>query len=304
MTKTDRSIHLCLSFILYLLGKIPTPKSVALSNVLGDLWFLCDRKHKKIVLNNLSMAYKNQIKPLKRRQLAKKVFQNTVRMLFEYAWFHTRSPKDVAEFIKIKGLHHLKKAHSKKKGVLLLTGHMGNWEVATVVTSLTGLPLSVVYRKIKSKPIDLLVKKNREAVGLKLYQLHNALDGVQEALACGDIVGLLMDQNTGHRRGVFIDFFGIPACSNPGLAKLALETGAPVVPGFSYRSGNKFVLEIQPEMPVIKTGNPKNDIILNTQNQNNVIEKIVRRYPDQWFWIHNRWKTRPLSEAQAWETES
>ena len=299
MTIFEKIVFNVLKTLLYFLGKIPPKTGWTISQKLGRLWFFVDKKHRKIVKNNLKMAYMEKLNPRERKALTQKVFENTAKIFFEFAWFHNINPKRFSEHIWVQGLDHLISAHARKKGVLVLTGHMGNWELVTALAYVTGLPSTVVYRRLKFEPLEKLIKHYRESIGINLFQLHNAFDGVSKALARGDLVGLLMDQNTGHSRGVFVDFFGIKACSNPGLAKLALSTGAPVVPVFSYRTQDQFVIEIQPELPLIRTGNLEKDIIANTQEQNWIIEKMVKRFPEQWFWFHRRWKTRPLSKEKT-----
>jgi len=296
MKKFDKAIYLILQLLFFILGKIPLKTGKHLGNILGGLWFFLDKRHRKITKNNLLLAYKKEKSNRQLSALARRVFNNTVRMIFEYAWFYNSEPKYGSDLIRVKGLKHLEKAHAKGKGVILLSAHMGNWEIGAALAAISRLPISIVYRKIKSKPVDLIVQQNRQKMGVKLYPLHNAFDGVNQTLKGGNVVGLLMDQNSGLNRGIFINFFGVKACANPGLAKLALQTGTPVLPSFVYRSSGKFIIEMQPELPVIRTGNREKDILQNTQLQNTVIEKMVRQHPDQWFWIHKRWKTRPLEE--------
>jgi KDO2-lipid IV(A) lauroyltransferase len=298
MKLIDKVTYLGLQLFISILGKIPLRTGTSIGNFLGAIWFSVDKKHKKITIDNLSHAYGQELSKKEIITLARKIFKNTARMIFEYAWLYNSVSKNNSKYFSIKGVEYLSAAHAKKKGVLLLSAHLGNWELGAALATFTNFPITVVYRKIKSKPIDLLIQKNRESFGVKVYPLHNAFDGVSQALKRGDLVGLLIDQNTGHNRGVFIDFFGRKACANTGLAKLALQTGAPVVPIFNYRENGKFIIEIQPELPVIRTGDIKNDILKNTQSQNTTIEKIVRKHPDQWFWIHKRWKTRPLHEKR------
>jgi len=295
----EKIIFNVLKNLLYFLGKIPPKTGWTISQNLGRLWFRVDKKHRMIVKTNLKIAYMEKLNSRERIALTQKVFENTVKMFFEFAWFHNINPKRFSDYIRVQGLYHLVSAHAREKGVLVLTGHMGNWELVTALAYMTGLPSSVVYRRIEFEPLERLIKQYRERIGVNLFQLHNAFDGVSKALARGDLVGLLMDQNTGHSRGVFVDFFGIKACSNPGLVKLALSTGAPIIPIFSYRTYDQFVIEIQPELPLIRTGDPEKDIIANTQEQNRIIEQMVRRFPEQWFWFHKRWKTRPLFEEKA-----
>jgi len=296
MKLIDKAVYLGLQLFFSILGKFSLQTGASLGKFLGKIWFFLDKHHKKITIDNLSHAYGHEMSRKEIITLARKIFNNTARMLFEYAWFYSPGSKHDSGFFCVKGMEHLKAAHAKKKGVLLLSAHLGNFELTAALVSIVDFPITVVYRKIKSKPFDLLVQKNRESVGAKLFPLHNALDGVSQALEQGNLIGLLMDQNVGRKRGVFIDFFGRKACANPGLSKLALQTGAPVIPVFIYREKGKFIFEIQPELPLIKTGDITNDILKNTQIQNITIEKIVRRYPEQWFWVHRRWKTRPLGE--------
>ncbi len=296
MKTLDKVIYLLLMLVFLILGKISFRTGKQLGNILGGIWFALDKKHRKTTLDNLSLAYKNEKNITQISDLARKVFNNTVRMIFEYAWFYNSVSKLDSDHIRVNGLDHLKDAHVKGKGVLILSAHMGNWEIGALLAPISGLPISIVYRKIKSEPIDRIVRQNRERLGMSLYPLHNALEGVNKTLKNGNIVGLLMDQNTGLNRGVFVDFFNMKACANPGLAKLALQSGAPVIPVYCYREHSKFIIEIQAELPIIRSGNIEQDILLNTQIQNTAIEKIVKQHPDQWFWIHKRWKTRPLEE--------
>ncbi|THB79093.1 MAG: lauroyl acyltransferase [Desulfobacteraceae bacterium] len=298
MTASEKLIYRLLILFCTVIGAISLQKSRTLSRLLGRFWYTVDKKHRRVVLDNLTQAFGREMTPGQIRELAEKVFYNTVLIVFEYTWFHSSKNRYRSDRIQLTGLEHLRKAHQKNKGVLVLTGHMGSWEVLTAVAPITGLPASVVYKTIESKPINRFVKENREKAGIKLYPLHNAFDAVYEALDRGELVGLLMDQNTSHARGVFIDFFGRKACANPGLVKLAFQTGAAVVPVFNYRQGDKIIIEIQPELPLIRTGNWQQDIFENTQFHHQVMEDFIRQHPDQWFWVHNRWKNRPFEEMR------
>lgn len=293
MNPLDTIIYVTLKYLLLFLGQIPPSTASFFSRYIARIWFRLDGKHRKITLGNLRQAYGETMGTARTTDLAAAVFENTIKMLFEYAWFYGPNVRYNARYFKVKGFSHLLDARKKNKGVLALTAHMGNWELAAALCPIAGIPVTVVYRKIKSGAVDRLVRENRQRLGLSVYPLRNAFKGVTRALHDNQTVGLLMDQNTGHDRGVFIDFFGRKACANPGLSKLALESGAPVVPIFGYRENNHFIIEIQQALPLIKTGDVQRDIHANTQLQNNAIEAVVRRYPAQWFWMHNRWKTRP-----------
>ena len=297
MNNLEKILERILKCTLGGMGRIPRHISKGLAIFLGKVWFSLDKKHQSITIDNLSRAYGGKLSPGQCRQLAETVFANTVQMIFEYAWFYASQERERSSCFKVRGMAHLRKAHAKGKGVLILTGHMGNWELLLALVPLSGYPASVVYRPIKSEPIDRVVRENRNSIGVSLHPLHNAFEGVRKGLEKGELIGLLMDQNTGHHRGVFVEFFNRKACANPGLAKLALDTGAPVLPVFIFRENNRFIIEVQPELKVIRTGDREKDIVENTQLHNATIEKVVRRYPEQWFWLHKRWKTRPLDGA-------
>lgn len=296
MTAKDRLIYKLLSVMVAVLGRLSLDRGRSVSAVLGGIWFSLDRHHRKITVDNLARAYGSTMNRDRVVRLAHRVFANTVRMLFEYAWYYTTGLKNCDRYLSFRGIEHLARAHSRGKGVLCLSGHLGNWEMAVSAVPLTRLPVSAVYRKIKSKPLDAFIYDNRARAGCRLFPLHHALDAVMEALDRGDLVGLLVDQNSGHNKGVFVNFFGRKACSSKGLARLALSTGAPVVPVFIFRENDRYVMEAQPELPLVFTGDENADVRVNTQNYQMAIEKMVRRYPDQWFWIHKRWKTRPLNQ--------
>ncbi len=293
MGRIDKIVYLGLSGLTSALGCIPLKTGVFFSNVLGSVWFAMDKQHRKVTLDNLMNAYGSELVPTDIKQMAKQVFINSVRMIFEYAWFYRLDPKQYGRYFTFNGIGHVLDASKKGKGVLGFTAHLGNWELSGLIGPATGLPMAVVYRKIKSSAVDRFVRENRERFGCRMLVLHNALAGILKALDRGDLIGLLVDQNSGLNSGVFVDFFGRKACANKGLARLALSTGAPVVPIFIFREKGRFILECQPELPLVRTGNEKKDIKVNTQLYNTVIESMVRRYPEQWFWMHDRWKTRP-----------
>ncbi len=270
------------------------------AGVIGKVWFGLDKKRRQITLANIALAYGPDLNQNQRQNLAKAVFKNSVKMFFEYARFSRLFPGQRSKELSVRGLCHLSAAHAKGKGVLCFSCHMGNWEAGTYLSPMVKTPFIVVYRRLKFKPLDRYIKEKRSSSGTKMVTMHKALDKVLEGLDSGELIGLIIDQNVRQRsRGVFVDFFGRKACANTGLARLALSTRAPVVPIFCYREGGKCIIEILPEMPLVRTGDETRDIFENTQSYNTLIETYVRKHPDQWFWIHNRWRTRPLSEKKA-----
>lgn len=278
----------CFSFLPYFITK-------NLAVVIGAMWFLLDKRHRNMALTNLQASFGTEKSQKKLKKIAFTVFANTVHMVFEMAKAYRWPQEKVRKMITVRGLYHLKIAHQKGKGILLLTGHTGNWEMSVHLKTLTGIDGSGVYRKLDFPPLEQFILEKRKSTGCRMYALKESVFGIFYELNQGNFVGLLVDQNAKRSQGVFVDFFGRPACANKGLAQLALNTGAPVIPYFFRRENKAFILEFGPEVKTVVTGDKVSDIIANTQNYNRIIENFIRKYPDQWLWIHNRWKNQPCS---------
>jgi KDO2-lipid IV(A) lauroyltransferase len=197
------------------------------------------------------------------------------------------------------GFENFASAQARGKGVLFLTGHMSAWELAPFAQALFGYPLHFLARAIDNACVDALVTRYRCLSGNLPVEKNQSARAVLKILAAGGTVGILADHNTLLTEGVFVDFFGIPACTTAGLARFALHTDAAVVPGFLHWDPaiRKYRLCFEPAVQLIRTGDDATDIRENTQQFTRVIENYVRRYPDQWLWVHRRWKTRPPGEA-------
>ena len=184
------------------------------------------------------------------------------------------------------------------KGVLFLTGHVGAWELSAFAHSLQGHPLSIVMRSLDNPYVDALIQSYRTMHGNRTVEKDDFVRGLLAAMRAGETVGILMDTNMTPPQGVFVDFFGIPACTASGLARIALRTDAAVVPGFTIWDSKlrKYILRFDSAVELVRTGDDQADIVANTAKFTKVIEDYVRRYPDQWLWVHRRWKTRPEGE--------
>ena len=275
------------------IGCVPRKTGIRIGNVIGRLLFTFDKKHRKIAINNVSRAFGWQPQSDEVLRIVHQVFNNLGTMIFEIAWVARLSPKVLMRHFRISGREHYHRAIEKGKGVLLLTAHMGNWELFTVIAHMAGIPANVVYRPLDSQVLDDAIRQIRCRFGAELIPTKRAIFRIVKALKKNECVALLMDQNVDWYNGVYVDFFGRRACTNKGMAVMALRTEAPVVPIFLLREGLGFRAEVCPEIPLIKTGDNQKDVELNTEKYNQAIEKIVRQYPDQWFWVHQRWKTRP-----------
>ena len=212
------------------------------------------------------------------------------------------TPKEASAFIEYDGLEHYLAARERGKGVLVLTGHLGAWELSSFYHSLVGYPMGLVIRRLDNPLVDALVNRIRCLHGNKVLHKDDFARGLITAMRAGESVGILMDTNMTPPQGVFVDFFGKAACTASGLARVALKTGAAVVPGFllweaDQVSGGRYVLHFAEQIEIAPTEDQEADIVALTQRCTSVIESWVRRYPDQWLWIHRRWKTRPVGDA-------
>ena len=297
MRYSERIIVAAYNALLKFFGLFSRKWAVRFAEFLGGVLFNVAKKHRRIVLDNLTYAFGHEKQPEEIEKIARQVFINLVHVVLEIAWSLQLDERHLSKHFKIDGYHHIKKAYEKGKGVLVLTAHFGNWELLSVIGGMIKFPQSVVVRPLDFKSLDHFVFKLRTRFGGKMIPKQRSFRKIIRRLHRGEMVYLLMDQNVDWYEGVFVDFMGHRACTNKGLALLALKTGAAVVPVFMVREKSGFRAEFGPEIITVQTGDRQKDIEINTQEYNRVIENFIRRYPDQWFWVHQRWKTKPY---QAW----
>ena len=293
MQYTERILNTLLKF----LGVFSRRRAERIAHFFGKILFNVDRKHRKIALDNLIYAFGHEKQFQEIEEIARQVFINLVKIVFEIAWSLHLKESQFKEHFKIDGYHNIKNAYQKGRGVLALTAHFGNWELLTIIASMIKFPINIVVRPLDFKPLDHFIFNLRTRYGGKIIPKERSIHAIIKSLNRGEMVALLMDQNVDWYEGVFVDFMGHRACTSKGLALFALKTEAPVVPVFMIREKSGLRAEFGPEVVTVKTGDRQKDIEINTQEYNRVIENFVRRYPEQWFWIHQRWKTKPY---QAW----
>jgi len=290
MTFLNRLAGPALRRAIWVLGCIPRAAGIRIGKVIGRLLYTFDKKHRNIANGNVGRAFGWHPTSKSVQRIVRQVFCNLGTMLFEIAWANQLDPKQHPRYFKITGSEHYHRAMEKDRGALLLTAHMGNWELFTIIAHMTGIPANVVYRPLDSKALDEAVKQIRCRFGAQLIPTKNAFYRIAKTLKKKGCVAMLMDQNVDYYNGVFVDFFGRRACTNRGMAYMALRTGAPVVPVFMLREKGGFRAVVLPEIPLMKTGDIQKDIELNTEKYNQAIEAFIRQYPEQWFWVHRRWK--------------
>jgi Kdo2-lipid IVA lauroyltransferase/acyltransferase len=283
-----------ISTLFWMIGCIPASIADSLARAGAGLWFRIDKKHRNIAIQNLTRAFGHEKSPEQIQVLAAKSFYNILRIPFEIGWSDRLTLPELYRHAEIFGLHHVQAALAKGKGVLGLTAHIGNWELLPSVAPMAGFSADIIYRPLDFFPLDAFFLRLRTRFGAGLIPNTHAMRKILRQLKHGHFVAMLMDQNVDWYEGVFVEFFNHRACTNKGFALLALKTGAPVVPIFMVRNQRRFIIEFCPELELVQTGDRTHDVEANTLRYNQAIESMIRRYPDQWFWVHQRWKTRPF----------
>ncbi|MDE3168587.1 MAG: lysophospholipid acyltransferase family protein [Acidobacteriota bacterium] len=233
-----------------------------------------------------------------RRKAIRGMIRQVGWMAGEFSQFPKYTRKNIPGIVTIEGAEHFDCARAKGKGVLFLTGHMSAWELAPFAHALYGYPLDFLVRPVASRRVDALVNAYRCLSGNAPIEKNRAARAMLKILAQGGTVGILADHNTTLEEGVFVDFFGLPACTTSGLARIALRTGAAVVPGFLRWDdpSRKYILGFASALDLLSSGDEDRDVRENTARFTKIIEDFVRAHPDQWLWVHKRWKTRPPGE--------
>jgi len=277
-----------------ILGILPRSLSRALAIFLSQIVYLLHAKLRRVGMRNLAMAFPEKSEA-ERARILRGVFKSLGRELAELCQFPRYTLENVEQVVVYDGLENYERAYARKKGVLFLTAHFGGWELSAFVHSMHGHWMHVVMRPMDNPYLDRLLQSYRTMHGNKVVPKDDFVRGLLAAMKAGEVVGILMDTNMTPPQGIFVDFFGIPACTASGLARIALRTDAAVVPTFTIwdESLGKYRLRFDPHIELIRTGNLEADITVNTQLFTKRIEDYARQYPDQWLWVHRRWKTRP-----------
>ena len=277
-----------------ILGTLPRPLSRGFAIGISQIVYLLHFRLRQVGMRNLAMVFPEK-SAAERARILRGVFTSLGRQLAELCQFPRCTPENIDEVVVYDGLENYERAYARKKGVLFLTAHFGGWELSAFAHSLHGHWLHVVMRPMDNPYLDRLLQQNRTRYGNKTVAKDDFVRGLLAAMKAGETVGILMDTNMTPPQGIFVNFFGIPACTASGLARIALRTDAAVVPGFTIWDPalRKYRLRFDPALELVRTGNLEADITANTQMFTKVIEDYVRKYPDQWLWVHRRWKTRP-----------
>jgi len=267
-----------------------TKYAMALGRAIGTLAYVIDAPHRRIAMRNLRLAFPDW-SPEKIRQTAKRVFQHFGATFIEICQLATYSKDDVMARVQVVGVERWKQELDGNQGLILVSAHLGNWEFGTQLTAcFMQKPTLGVVKKIRFKPLNQWVHNLRTRFGIHVIYKKGALPDMRQALRRNGVVGLLVDQSR-RKESVDVNFFGHRVPATPAAAFLGLRCKSPILPIFCVREASgQLTVHVDEPIDIKRTGNLRADIQANTQLITAAVERMIRRYPEQWFWVHKRWK--------------
>ncbi len=287
--------------ILKTLGVLPRAAARGLASGVAQVLCAILPKLRKTAEFNLQLAFP-EWSEAQRKAVIHGMLRNLGWMAAEFARLPRYRKENIEQLVVLDGHENFLAGHGRGKGVLYLTGHIGAWELSSYAHALYGFPLHYMARPLYNARVNTLVNEYRCLSGNRPIFKNESARVLLKILRESGTVGILADQNTMPEEGVFVDFFGETACTTTGIARVALHTGAAVVPGYAIwdESIRKYRLRFEPPVELIRTGDADKDVLENTQRFARVMEQIIRKYPEQWVWVHARWKTRPKGEPELY----
>ena len=279
----------CLAFVVYVM---PLGLALALANVIGQAAFLAARKYARITVENLQSVFGGEKTEAEINRIARKVFVNIAKNAVELVRFPKISKSNIDNILTMEGSEILDREFLKGKGILVITAHIGNWEMMAITLRIKGYPGVAVGKRIYFHKYDEYLNSLRRCHDVHIVYRDDSPRKILKVLKSNAIVGIVADQDVDSVEGVFINFLGKKAYTPAGPAVLARATGAPLVPVIMIRDGRRHRLIVNEPIELVDTGNKEADVVTNTQRWSDVIESYIRKYPDQWVWMHRRWKTK------------
>ena len=283
------------------LGILPRPTARFVGATFVSIAYLVRAPLRRAAMFNLRLAFPDW-SDAQRKKAIRGMNRQVGWMIGEFSQFPKYMRGGIERIVVIDGAENFDEAKRRGRGVLFLTGHMSAWELAPFAHAVYGHPLHFLVRPVANRHVDALIDHYRCLSGNRPIDKNRSARAILKVLGDGGTVGILSDHNTSLDEGVFVDFFGIPASTTSGLARIALRTDAAVVPGFLHWDAalGKYCLRFEPAVELVRTGDEEADVRENTARFTRVIEDYVRAYPDQWLWVHKRWKTRPPGEKSIY----
>ncbi|MFQ6002361.1 MAG: lysophospholipid acyltransferase family protein [Candidatus Zixiibacteriota bacterium] len=287
-------LYRLITSIIFVLNSLPRKSSISLGGFLGKLAYFIIADARKRTRNNLQMAFGEEKEKRELKKLALDVFENVGKNVADAVRLKSMKWEEIEKITVIEGLKYFDNAYKMGKGVIALTGHIGNFELLAAYFSLKGYKLSVIGREIYDPRLDILLVKSRERVGLENIPSSASVNQMIKVLRSGRALGVLADQDSSRVRGVFVDFFKKPARTPVGPALLAYKTQSPIVPMAIVREGDdKYKIMVKKSIKLASSEDKEKNIIQTTQEYTKVLESVIREYPSQWLWMHDRWKSKP-----------
>jgi len=290
-------LYVAFRALIFLAGLIPRKAWLSVFGFLGGLSYYLAAKSRQTAIANLTLAYSKEMDARAIRSLAKKVFVMIGKNGADVIWLHRKTSREDFDHIRqVIGEEYLELAYQKGKGVIFLTAHLGAFELCATEMALRGYKPLIIGTPMKDERLTKLLWQQRSKLGASAIERGKETVRLIKSLKAGGTLAILIDQDT-RVKSVFVDFFGKPCATPVGAAVLALKTGAAVVPVFLHLdSKNKQNVTCYPEVELVRTGDEEQDIRINTQKFTSIIESEIRKHPEQWLWIHERWKTKPGQE--------
>lgn len=284
-----RTTHILLSVF----HRIPRSVRKVFFLTIFFLFYHFGAKNRIITLHNLRRSFPEK-RPREILTIARGVYRHFAIVAAEFFDLPYITRDTIHEWVDVEGVENFQAGIAKGKGLLSIVAHFGNWELMTIAGPMYLKPMYIVYRPLDNMVIDNVVEYVRTIQGNDLIPKGGLGKTIMDLLKANHLIGILSDQNVSSREGVFVDFFGRPACTGAGLAVMAMRSGSPVLPAFMARQkSGKYKFIIKPTIEAVCTDHYENDLVVNTQRFTKIIEDIIREYPDQYFWFHQRWKTKP-----------
>lgn len=285
------------------LGAFPRPVAIALGVMLGRVAYVLSGRLKRTGKRNLQLAFPEK-SYAERRQVLRGSFENLGRLLGEFSQFSRSTPESLRRLIEYDqvGLAHLRAAETNGRGIIFLTGHLGSWELLSFGWSALEYPISFLVRPIDNPRVEEMIERIRTRFGNRAIDKKSAARLALRVLREGGTLGILSDLNSHPHEGVFVPFFGKLACTTAGIATLALRTDAVVIPTCAVwdKQKKRYFFHGDPPVELVRTGDHRKDVEINTGRFAAAMERMIRLYPEQWLWVHKRWKTRPVGEPDLY----
>ena len=298
----NKSELLAVRSLIGVIGALPLETSLRFGKRLGTYIGSRFPKLQKTARRNLEIALP-ELSEAEKTRIVRGTFESLGRHLAFVSHFKRFEPENFKNIIQLVGREeNFDPAYARGKGILFFTGHFGSWEVYNLLAPSFGIGMNILVRRIDNVLVENYIETLRSRFGSVTLDKTKSARKMFRVLENGELLGMMADLNVQEKEGIFVDFFGTPASTTTSIAKLALKTGASVMPAFAVwdDAKGKYVVYLEPPVEYENTGDAEADIRKLTQNVTETVEKFVRRYPEQWLWIHKRWNTRPKGEPELY----